>query len=143
VPSVTFIMTIEGLLIHPIEVEISGFGFGTSVALKSAPPRVPISQFTIKKVSDKWSSFMQQASHTGTQMHVLITVVEQLADDRLKPSTYSFSNALIRNIQYSGSGAQGVMETVQFDSEGIDLDHSFDPVGGIASYKGSHKGKTK
>jgi len=119
-PRVTFIMTIAGLLSHPIEVEVSSFWFGSSTAppLNSGPTFPALSQeFTIQKVSDKWSIFMQQASMTGKAIQVSMTVVEQLTDDRTRRVAYAFSNASIKSIQPSGTAANGVMETVQFNSE--------------------------
>jgi hypothetical protein len=149
VPTVTFIMTIEGLLDQPIEAEIAGFSFGSSPApaVNSGrpPTRVSTREFTIRKVSDQWSPFIQQSWHTGKEMQVAITAVEPIADDRVKSDRvksviYSFSNAVIKSVQTSGSGAKGMMETLLFDSDGNDLET---PVTGTASYKGSHKGKTK
>ena len=119
-PRVTFIMTMEGLLSHPIEVEVSSFWFGLSTAppLNSGPTfPVRSKEFTIQKVSDKWSLFMQQASMTGKAIQVSMTVVEQLTDDRTRRVAYAFSNASIKSIQPSGTAANGVMETVQFNSE--------------------------
>lgn len=145
-PEVTFIMTIEGLLLEPLEVEISSFSFGSSPAplSNSSRPTFPVTsqEFRIQKTSDKWSALMQQASQTGKTMQVSITVVEQLTNVPLTRVMYTFANALIKSIQSSGT-ANGMMETVQFDSEGIALDNSATPVIGAVSYKGSHKGKTK
>ena len=119
-PRVTFIMTMEGLLSHPIEVEVSSFWFGLSTAppLNSGPTfPVRSKEFTIQKVSDKWSLFMQQASMTGKAIQVSMTVVEQLTDDRIRRVVYAFSDASIKSIQASGTAAKGIMETVQFNSE--------------------------
>jgi type VI protein secretion system component Hcp len=144
VPTETFIITIEGLLDQPIEAEIAGFSFGSlpaaSVNSARSSSRASSKEFTIRKVSDQWSPFIQQSWHTGKEMQITIAAVEPIADDRVKRVIYSFSNAVIKSIQTSGSGAKGMIETLQFDSDGNDLET---PVTGIASYKGAHKGKTK
>ena len=138
-------MTIEGLLIQPIEVQLSSFSFDSSAssALYSglSASSSTSKNFTIQRASDEWSIQLRQASQTGRQMQITITGFEQL-NDSSRPVTFAFTNVLIKSIRSSGTGARGIVETVHFEAEGVDFDHSSPPSGG-ASYKGPHKGKTK
>jgi type VI protein secretion system component Hcp len=141
--NIKYTMTIDGLLVESVEMQIRRFSFGlvANQSLNTPPPLMPAKSqnFTILRDSDKSSILFQQASVKGKAMQVIVAEIEQLKGDWLNRVTYSFSNAVIRNIQSSGTGAAGFIESLQFDSEGIDIDYSPTPSG--SSYKGSHKGK--
>src|SRR2546430_2597873 len=141
-PKAKYIMTIEGLEIQPIAIEIISFGWSPSQPLSGAPIYALPDQrdFRIRKVSDKWSPSLRQASITGQQLQVTVRVDTEDEGDLVTRVTYSFSNALIANIQRSGTGPESI-ETIRFSFEAFDMKNSSDSPGTL--YQGAHKGRTK
>ena len=84
-----YMMTIEDLASHPIEIQISRLSFGElgddNGLIRSA--------FMIERIADQWSPSLQQTNSTGQQMQVSIRQ-DVLGDwgHLLKRTIYSFSN---------------------------------------------------
>jgi len=139
-----YMMTIVGLLVESVEMQILRFSFGlvANQSLNTPPPLMPAKSQTsmIERDSDKSSIRFYRASRKA--MQVIVAEIEQLKEDLLNRVTYSFSNAVIRSIHSIGTVADGFTESLQFDSEEMDNDYSHTPFG-CSSYKGSHKGKQK
>ncbi len=112
-PKAKYIMTIEGLEIQPIAIEIISFG---------------------------WSPSLLQASITGQQLQVRVRVDTEDEGDLVTRVTYSFSNALIASIQRSGTGPEPI-ESIRFSFEAFDMKNSSDSPGSL--YRGPIKGRTK
>ena len=131
-----YMMTIEDLASHPIEIQISKLSFGElgddNGLIRSA--------FMIERIADQWSPSLQQTNSTGQQMQVSIRK-DVLGDwgHLLKRTIYSFSNVLIQSIQYSGTGEEKT-EAIHFDSEGFNFKSDSD-IGAV--YRGPHKGRSK
>ena len=140
-PKAKYIMTIEGLEIQPIAIEIISFGWTPSQSLSGAPIYALPDQrdFRIRKVSDKWSSSLLQASITGQQLQVTVRVDTEDEGDLVTRVTYSFSNALIASIQRSGTGPEPI-ESIRFSFKAFDMKNSSDSPGALY---GSAEGKNK
>ena len=132
-----YMMTIEDLASHPIEIQISRLSFGElgddNGLIRSA--------FMIERIADQWSPSLQQTNSTGQQMQVSIRK-DVLGDwgHLLKRTIYSFSNVLIQSIQYSGTGPEPI-ESIRFSFKAFDMKNSSDSPGTL--YQGAQKGRTK
>src|SRR5205823_6032154 len=140
-PKAKYIMTIEGLEIQPIAIEIISFGWTPSQSLSGAPIYALPDQrdFRIRKISDKWSPSLLQASITGQQLQVTVRVDTEDEGDLVTRVTYSFSNALIASIQRSGTGPEPI-ESIRFSFKAFDMKNSSDSPGALY---GSAEGKNK
>ena len=127
-----YMMTIVGRLVESVEMQILRFSFGlvANQSLNTPPPLMPAKSQTsmIERDSDKSSIRFYRASRKA--MQVIVAEIEQLKEDLLNRVTYSFSNAVIRSLHSIGTGADEFTESLQFDSEGIDIDYSPTPFGG-------------
>ena len=141
-PKAKYIMTIEGLESQPIVIEIISFGWTPSQSLSGAPIYALPDQrdFRIRKVSDKWSPSLLQASITGQQLQVTVRADIEDEGDLVTRVTYSFSYALIANIQRSGTGPEPI-ESIRFSFKAFDMKNSSDSPGSL--YRGPIKGRTK
>ena len=120
-PKSKYIMTIEGLEIHPVEIDVTSFGLGSSTSLGNVEIRKPgLSEFTIQRGSDKWSPSLQRASIAGTTIQVSLRVDTEQEGTLLTTGIYTFSDAVISTIQYSGGGEKPT-ETVHFHFRKIEI----------------------
>jgi len=141
-----YILTIKDLEIHPVEIEVNSFAWGSNASSMAVMPTVPIFlvpdlfTFTIQKGSDKLSPSLQHASVTGKLMQVSLRVDTKEQFGPRMSLTYLFRDSHISNVQFSGVG-QEATESVYFNFQKLDINFSSDDVGSL--YKGPHKGRTK
>lgn len=114
-----FIMTIEGVDSHPVELEISSFSFGpeknqTGAAGGAAPRKPAMSDLQVSKQHDITSQKLFREALNGDGKLYRVNLRVDINDDQghlLSRQQYWFSDASVSNYQESGVGPEAT-ETI-------------------------------